>query len=103
MEFKYVPTTCPYCGTGCGFNLVVKDKKVVGVQPWQRNPVNEGKLCPKGNYAWEFINSPERLTKPLIKKDGKFVRITNSGIIESHPHDVSITRESPNYSRKSLE
>ncbi|MCK9579136.1 MAG: formate dehydrogenase subunit alpha [Methanoregula sp.] len=73
MEFKYVPTTCPYCGTGCGFNLVVKDKKVVGVQPWQRNPVNEGKLCPKGNYAWEFVNSPDRLTKPLIKKDGKFV------------------------------
>jgi formate dehydrogenase major subunit len=73
MEFKYVPTTCPYCGTGCGFNLAVKDKKVVGVQPWQRNPVNEGKLCPKGNYAWEFINSPDRLTKPLIKKDGKFV------------------------------
>lgn len=73
MEFKYVPTTCPYCGTGCGFNLVVKDKKVVGVQPWQRNPVNEGKLCPKGNYAWEFINHPDRLTKPLIKKDGKFV------------------------------
>jgi len=73
MEFKYVPTTCPYCGTGCGFNLVVRDKKVVGVQPWQRNPVNEGKLCPKGNYAWEFVNSPDRLTKPLIKKDGKFV------------------------------
>ena len=40
MEFKYVPTTCPYCGTGCGFNLVVVDNKVVGVQPWQRNPVN---------------------------------------------------------------
>jgi formate dehydrogenase (coenzyme F420) alpha subunit len=73
MEFKYVPTTCPYCGTGCGFNLVVKDKKVVGVAPWQRNPVNEGKLCPKGNYAWQFVNNPERLTKPLIRKDGKFV------------------------------
>jgi len=73
MEVKYVPTTCPYCGTGCGLNLVVKDKKVVGVAPWNRNPVNEGKLCPKGNYAWEFINSPDRLTKPLIKKEGKFV------------------------------
>ena len=35
-----------------------------------------------------------------LKKDARFVRITNSGIIESHPHDVSITRESPNYSRK---
>ncbi len=39
----------------------------------------------------------------VLKKDGRFVRITNSGIIESHPHDVSITRESPNYSRKSIE
>jgi IMP dehydrogenase len=38
-----------------------------------------------------------------LKKNGKFVRITNSGIIESHPHDVSITREAPNYSRKSFE
>jgi IMP dehydrogenase len=39
----------------------------------------------------------------VLKKEGKFVRITNSGIIESHPHDVSITREAPNYSRKSFE
>src|SRR5690606_37158407 len=39
----------------------------------------------------------------VLKKEGRFVRITNSGIIESHPHDVSITRESPNYSRKSFE
>jgi IMP dehydrogenase len=39
----------------------------------------------------------------VLKKNGKFVRITNSGIIESHPHDVSITREAPNYSRKSFE
>jgi IMP dehydrogenase len=39
----------------------------------------------------------------ILKKEGKFVRITGSGIIESHPHDVSITRESPNYSRKIVE
>lgn len=42
-------------------------------------------------------------TIAILKKDGKFVRITNSGIIESHPHDVTITREAPNYSRKSFE
>jgi formate dehydrogenase alpha subunit len=73
MDVKYVPTTCPYCGTGCGFNLVVKDGKAVGVAPWHRNPVNDGKLCPKGNYAWEFIHSEDRLTKPLIKKGDQFV------------------------------
>jgi len=42
-------------------------------------------------------------TITVLKKEGKFVRITNSGIIESHPHDVTITRESPNYSRKLFE
>ena len=76
MELKYVQTTCPYCGTGCSFNLVVKDGKVVGTQPYKRSPVNEGKVCPKGTYAHEFVNSPDRLTKPLIKKDGKFVEAT---------------------------
>lgn len=73
MDVKYVPTTCPYCGTGCGLNLVVKDGKVVGVAPWHRNPVNDGKLCPKGNYAYEFIHSEDRLTKPLIRKGDEFV------------------------------
>jgi formate dehydrogenase alpha subunit len=73
MDMKYVQTTCPYCGTGCTFSLVVKNGKVTGVQPYQRSPVNDGKLCPKGTYAHEFVNSPDRLTKPLIKKDGKFV------------------------------
>ena len=70
---KYVQTTCPYCGTGCSFNLVVSEGKVTGVAPYQRSPVNEGKLCPKGTFAHEFINSPDRLTKPLIKKGDKFV------------------------------
>jgi len=76
MEMKYVRTTCPYCGTGCSFNLVVKDGKVCGVQPYHRSPVNEGKVCPKGTYAWEFVNREDRLTTPLIKKDGKFVEAT---------------------------
>jgi formate dehydrogenase (coenzyme F420) alpha subunit len=73
MDFKYVPSTCPYCGTGCGINLAVKDGKVTGIQPWHRNPVNEGKVCIRGNKSHEFVNNPARLTTPLIKKDGKFV------------------------------
>jgi len=73
MEFTYVPSTCPYCGTGCGINLVIADGKVVGISPWHRNPVNEGKVCIRGNRSYEFVNSPDRLTTPLIRKDGKFV------------------------------
>jgi len=73
MEFKYVPSTCPYCGNGCGVNLVIKDGKFAGISPWHRNPVNEGKVCIRGNKSFEFVNSETRLTTPLIKKDGKFV------------------------------
>ncbi len=72
MEIKYVPTICPYCGVGCGMNLVVKDDKVVGVEPWKRHPVNEGKLCPKGNFCYEIIHRDDRLTTPLIKENGEF-------------------------------
>lgn len=77
MEVKLVPTICPYCGTGCGLNLVVKDGKVVGVEPWKRHPVNEGKLCPKGNFSYEFIHHEDRLTTPLIKdENGEFQEAT---------------------------
>jgi formate dehydrogenase (coenzyme F420) alpha subunit len=76
MELMYVPTICPYCGVGCGLNLVVKDGRLVGVEPWKRHPVNEGKLCPKGLACHQFVHSADRLTTPLIKKDGKFVEVT---------------------------
>ena len=72
VEIKYVPTICPYCGTGCGLNFVVKDDKIVGVEPYKRHPVNEGKVCPKGNFGYEFINREDRLTSPLIKENGEF-------------------------------
>jgi len=71
MDFTYVPSTCPYCGNGCGINLVVKDGQVTGISPWHRNPVNEGKVCIRGNKSFEFVNSPARITAPLIRKDGR--------------------------------
>jgi formate dehydrogenase (coenzyme F420) alpha subunit len=67
MKMKYTPTICPYCGCGCGLNLVTVNGRVKGVEPWKRNPVNHGKLCPKGNFCHEFIHHPDRLFKPLMK------------------------------------
>jgi formate dehydrogenase major subunit len=72
MKLEIVPTICPYCGCGCGLNLVSINGKIKGVEPWKRNPVNEGKLCPKGNFSHEFVNHQERLKTPLIKENGKF-------------------------------
>lgn len=74
-EMKKVTTTCPYCGTGCSFDLNVKDGKVVGVTSTDGD-VNGSALCVKGRFGYGFIHHPDRLTTPLIKKDGKFEEAT---------------------------
>lgn len=66
-------TTCPYCGTGCNIDLYVKDNKIVKAKATEGHHVNDGELCLKGLYGWEYVHSPRRLNKPLIrKKDGVF-------------------------------
>ncbi len=66
-------TTCVYCGVGCGIYLGVAGDEVVSVRADRDRPTNEGSLCVKGRYGFNFINHPDRLTKPLIKKNGEFV------------------------------
>jgi len=68
---KTVDTVCPFCGCGCILHLEVKDNQIVRVKPGE-SPVNHGTLCVKGSYGYDFIQSPERLTTPLIKVDGEF-------------------------------
>jgi formate dehydrogenase alpha subunit len=67
-------SVCPYCGVGCGMYLGVFDGKIVSVRGDRANPVNKGRLCVKGRFGIsDFVNHKDRLTKPLIKRDGKFV------------------------------
>jgi assimilatory nitrate reductase catalytic subunit len=73
---KVVPTHCPYCGVQCGMNLLVSDGHLVGFEPRYDFPVNEGRLCPKGVTAYLQTHHPDRLTHPLIKRDGNFERAT---------------------------
>jgi formate dehydrogenase alpha subunit len=75
-EVKKVRTTCPFCGTGCNFDLNVKDNKIVGVTPNPDAPVNGRSLCVKGRFHSDMVHSPDRITKPLIKKNGEFVEAT---------------------------
>lgn len=74
MDLKYVPTTCPYCGCGCGFYLKVKDGELVGVAPSRNHPVSQGRLCVKGAHSWQGVIKGDRITEPLIKRDGRFVK-----------------------------
>ena len=72
-EISKVKTTCPFCGTGCNFDLNVKDGKVIGVTGNETSVVNGRHLCVKGRFGTDLIHSERRITTPLIKKDGEFV------------------------------
>lgn len=69
---REVETICPYCGVGCSLFLGIRGESVVGVRGNRKSPVNAGDLCVKGRFGFHFINHPERLRKPLIKRNGDF-------------------------------
>ncbi len=70
---KKVKTTCPFCGVGCNYDLNVKAGKVIGVTSNLTSVVNGRLTCVKGRFGIDYIHSPERLTTPLIKRNGEFV------------------------------
>ena len=61
-----VLTVCPYCGSGCKMNLLVEDGAIVGAEG-AHGVTNEGELCLKGYYGWDFLNDTKLLT-PRLKK-----------------------------------
>ncbi|MDP3048952.1 MAG: formate dehydrogenase subunit alpha [Thermodesulfovibrionales bacterium] len=68
---KKTDTVCPYCGVGCNITLHVKDNEIVRVTSREDSVVNQGLLCVKGRFAYEFVSSPDRLKTPLIRKNGE--------------------------------
>ncbi|UOA30757.1 Putative formate dehydrogenase [Sulfitobacter sp. DSM 110093] len=63
-----VASVCPFCGVGCQISLKVKDNKVKYVEGIN-GPANEGRLCVKGRFGFDYIHHDHRLTKPLIRRD----------------------------------
>ncbi|RYD02572.1 hypothetical protein N752_24910 [Desulforamulus aquiferis] len=74
-QVNSVTTTCPYCGVGCQVNLQVKGNRVVGAKS-AGTGINGKHLCIKGRFAYGFIHHPERLTRPLIKRNGQFEEVS---------------------------
>ena len=68
---REVTTTCPYCGCGCGLILGIRQGRIVRVRGEEGHPVNCGSLCVKGRFGLDFVSSDDRLTKPLIRRDGE--------------------------------
>ena len=73
---KWVATTCGYCSVGCGIEIGVKNGKPVVSRALASHPVNRGKLCPKGLSEHYAISAENRAKYPLLKRNGKFERIT---------------------------
>jgi formate dehydrogenase major subunit len=74
---KQVESVCPYCGVGCQLTYNVKEDKILFVEG-RDGPANQGRLCVKGRYGFDYAHHPHRLTKPLIRradapKKGDFV------------------------------
>jgi predicted molibdopterin-dependent oxidoreductase YjgC len=69
-DIRSVETVCPYCGCGCNLTLHVSKNEVIRASS-QQATINEGWLCAKGRFGFSFINSPDRLKTPLIRKNGR--------------------------------
>ena len=67
---KKVNSVCPYCGVGCQIEYNVKDNNIKYVNGVD-GPANKNRLCVKGRFGFDYVNNPERLTKPLIRIKGK--------------------------------
>ena len=74
-QIKRTKTVCTYCGVGCSFDIWTKDRQILKVEPLD-GPTNGVSTCIKGKFGWDYINSPDRLTTPLIRENDKFREAT---------------------------
>jgi len=76
-DFRTEVTTCPYCGVGCQLELRIKDDEIVEVGSVYRDNTQNpaGEACVKGRFGLEFVSHPDRLKKPMIKKQGEFEEV----------------------------
>ena len=62
-------TICPYCGVGCSVDVLSKNEKIIGIHPAMDGPANQGALCVKGQFAYDFVQHSDRLKSPLLRGD----------------------------------
>jgi NADH-quinone oxidoreductase chain G len=70
-ELQKVASVCPFCGTGCSVELQVKKDRICRVSADPAQGINQGNLCARGRFGFQFIDHEQRLRTPLIRRDGK--------------------------------
>ncbi len=73
---SWTKTVCPYCGTGCEMNVGMRGQKIVQIEPAMDAPVSRGHLCVKGRYAFRFVDAGDRLTEPMIRRNGEWEQVS---------------------------
>jgi formate dehydrogenase alpha subunit len=68
-ETRVTRTICPYCGVGCSVDVLSRGGTMVAVQPAMDGPANEGALCVKGQFAWDFVQHKDRLLTPMVRSE----------------------------------
>ena len=72
---KWTRTTCSYCGVGCEMMVGTHGNRIVQIKPALDAPVSKGHLCVKGRYAFDFVHAPDRITQPMIRKNGEWKNV----------------------------
>ena len=75
-RIKKTKTVCTFCGVGCSFEVWTKDREILKIEPSENAPVNSVSTCVKGKFGWDYVNSNERITTPLIRQGDAFVEAT---------------------------
>jgi len=82
---REVDSVCPYCGVGCQLTYKIKDARIVAVDG-RNGPANHNRLCVKGRFGFDYVAHPDRLTEPLIRKDGVSKRDTDIDPANPYTH-----------------
>src|SRR5712672_2519976 len=69
MPDRAVDSVCPYCGVGCQLTYHIKDDKLAYVSG-KNGPANQNRLCVKGRFGFDYVSNPQRLTRPMVRRDG---------------------------------
>lgn len=89
---REVTSICTFCGCGCGIHLGVTGNRLVSARGVRESPANEGRLCVKGRFGFEFVNAPDRLKSPLIRRNGALEEATWDEALDLVAQNFSASR-----------
>lgn len=86
-------TICPYCGCGCTLHLSLREGRIIRSRGKQGTGINDGNLCSRGRFGFDYLYSEKRISSPLVRKDGKLVSVSWEEALEYVTSRLLIIKE----------